>query len=158
MFRTRVAWLAVALAGSLASQAALGADQVRIAVSSTSLFFASAYVAKEIRYFDENGLDVTVVDVGSGSNVIASVVGGSAEVGGAGIRNISQGVAKGQDLKAFGSSLKGFPNFLVVRKGFMDEAGVKPDGPLKDRIASLRGKTIAVNDIGGSAGDFVREL
>lgn len=158
MLRTKAAWLVVTLIGSLYSHAAVAAEQVRIAVSSTSLFFASAYVAKQMRYFDENGLDVTVVDVGSGSNVIASVVGGSAEIGGAGIRNISQGVAKGQDLKAFGSSLKGFPNFLVVRKGFMDEAGVKPDGPLTTRIASLRGKTIAVNDIGGSAGDFVREL
>jgi sulfonate transport system substrate-binding protein len=158
MLKARVVWLVVALISSIASQAAGAAEQVRIAVSSTSLFFASAYVAKQMRYFEDNGLDVTVVDVGSGSNVIASVVGGSAEIGGAGIRNISQGVAKGQDLKAFGSSLKGFPNFLVVRKGFMDEVGVKPDGPLTARIASLRGKTIAVNDIGGSAGDFVREL
>jgi NitT/TauT family transport system substrate-binding protein len=142
----------------VASPAAFAAEQVRIAVSSTSLFFASVYVAKQMRYFDEQGLDVTVVDVGSGSNVISSVVGGSAEVGGAGIRNISQGVEKGQALKAFGSSLKGFPNFLVVRKGFMEESGLKPDSPLPARIASLKGKNIAVNDIGGSAGDFVREL
>ena len=142
----------------VASRTALAADQVRIAVSSTSLFFASAYVAKQMRYFDENGLDVSVIDVGSGSNVIASVVGGSAEIGGAGIRNISQGVEKGQALKAFGSSLKGFPNFLVVQKGFLDQAGLKPDTPLNARIASLKGKNIAVNDIGGSAGDFVREL
>src|SRR5215510_8322676 len=143
MRRVRIACAVIAATICLASPVAIAAEQVRIAVSSTSLFFASAYVAKEMRYFDENGLDVTVVDVGSGSNVIASVVGGSAEIGGAGIRNISQGIAKGQDLRAFGSSLKGFPNFLVVRKGFMDEAGVKPDGPLTARIATLRGKTIA---------------
>src|SRR5882724_2186651 len=98
---------------------ALAADQVRIALSSTSLFFASAYVAKQMRYFEENGLDVSIIDVGSGSNVIASVVGGSAEVGGAGIRNIAQGVEKGQALKVLGSALKGFPNFLVVPKGFL---------------------------------------
>ena len=101
---------------------------------------------------------LSIIDVGSGSNVIASVVGGSAEVGGAGIRNISQGVEKGQALKAFGSSLKGFPNFLVVQKGFLEQNGLKPDSPLSARIASLKGKNIAVNDIGGSAGDFVREL
>ena len=102
------------------------ADQVRVAVSSTSLFFASVYVAKQMRYFDENGLDVAIVDVGSGSNVIASVVGGSAEIGGAGIRNISQGVEKGQALKAFGSSLKGFPNFLVVRKASSSRPASRP--------------------------------
>lgn len=158
MRRTRIAFAIISVATCIASHTALAAEQVRIAVSSTSLFFASAYVAKQMRYFDENDLDVTVIDVGSGSNVIASVVGGSAEIGGAGIRNISQGVSKGQALKAFSSSLKGFPNFLVVRKGFMDEAGLKPDSPLNARIASLRGKNVAVNDIGGSAGDFVREL
>src|SRR5882724_3566046 len=108
----------VAMSVCVASPVALAADQVRIALSSTSIFFASIYVAKQMKYFDENNLDVTVIDVGSGSNVIASVVGGSAEVGGAGIRNISQGVEKGQVLKAFSSSLKGFPNFLVVQKGF----------------------------------------
>jgi len=158
MLRTAVACAIVAMATSVASQAALAADQVRIAVSSTALFFASAYVAKQMRYFEENDLDVSVIDVGSGSNVIASVVGGSAEIGVAGIRNISNGVLKGQALKAFGSSLIGFPNFLVVRKGFMDEAGLKAGSALGARVASLRGKNVAVNDIGGSAGDFVREL
>lgn len=142
----------------VASPVAFAADQVRIAVSSTSLFFASIYVAKQMKYFDENGIDATVIDVGSGSNVISSVVGGSAEIGGAGIRNIYQAVEKGQALRAFGSSLKGFPNFLVVQKGFLEQAGLKADSPLPARIATLKGKNIAVNDIGGSAGDFVREL
>ena len=143
---------------SLMSSVAPAAEQVRVAVSSTSLFFASAYVAKQMGYFEGAGLDLSIVDVGSGSNVIASVVGGSAELGIAGIRNISQAVEKGQSLRAFGSCLKGFPNFLIVRKGFLEEAGLKPDSPLAARIASLKGKTVAVNDIGGSAGDFVREL
>ena len=142
----------------LANGTAFAADQVRVAVSSTSLFFAPVYVGKQMRYFDEVGIDLSILDVGSGSNVIASVVGGSAEIGGAGIRNISQGVEKGQALKAFGSSLKGFPNFLVVQKGFLEQNGLKPDTPLAQRTASLKGKNIAVNDIGGSAGDFVREL
>src|SRR5262245_661649 len=158
VFRARIACVIVAVTTCIASQPSLAAEQVRIAVSSTSLFFASAYVAKHMHYFEEDDLDVSVIDVGSGSNVIASVVGGSAEIGGAGIRNISNGVSKGQALKAFGSSLTGFPNFLVVRKGFMDEAGLKTGSALNARIASLRGKNVAVNDIGGSAGDFVREL
>ena len=153
----RMPWFFAAILLAL-SPAAHAAEQVRVAVSSTSLFFASVYVAKQMRYFDEQGLDVTIIDVGSGSNVIASVVGGSAEIGGAGIRNISQGVEKGQPLRAFSSSLKGFPNFLVVRNGFMADQGFKADSPLNARIGSLKGKTIAVNDIGGSAGDFVREL
>src|SRR5215510_2163556 len=146
MRRVRIACAVIAATICLASPVAIAAEQVRIAVSSTSLFFASAYVAKQLGYFDENGLDVTVIDVGSGSNVIASVVGGSAEIGGAGIRNISQGVEKGQALKAFSSSLKGFPNFLVVRNGFMADQGLKSDSGLSSRIASLKGKTIAVND------------
>ena len=150
MSKWKFARMLIATLSCVASPVALAADQVRIAVSSTSLFFASAYVAKQMGYFDENGLDVTIVDVGSGSNVIASVAGGSAEVGGAGIRNISQGVEKGQALKAFGSSLKGFPNFLVVQKGFLETAGLKSDSPLNSRIAALKGKNIAVNDISGS--------
>ena len=59
----------IAMTICVASPVALAAEQVRIAVSSTSLFFASVYVAKQMGYFDENGLDVSVIDVGSGSNV-----------------------------------------------------------------------------------------
>jgi NitT/TauT family transport system substrate-binding protein len=158
MLRQKIAGLVAIVFLCAVGSTAQAAEQVRVAMSSTSLFFASVYVAKQMRYFDENGLDVTIVDVGSGSNVIASVVGGSAEIGCAGIRNIANGVQKGQPLRAFSSSLKGFPNFLVVRNGFMADNKLKPGSALKARIASLKGKTIAVNDIGGSAGDFVREL
>ena len=98
MSKQKTALVVAASLLCLLSSVALAAEQLRVAVSSTSLFFASAYVAKkQMGYFDENGLDVTIIDVGSGSNVIASVVGGSAEVGIAGIRNISQGIEKGQE-------------------------------------------------------------
>ncbi|MGH6800784.1 MAG: ABC transporter substrate-binding protein, partial [Methylocella sp.] len=148
----------IALSLALTASVAFAAEQVRVAVSSTAIFYPAVYVAKEMRYFDEAGLDVSIVDAGSGSNVISSVVGGSAEIGGGSIKNVSQAVAKGQPLMAFASALRGFPNFLVVRKGFMAEHGLKADSPFAARIASLKGSTIAVNDIGGSAGDFVREL
>lgn len=132
-------------------------ERIRVAVSSASLFFASAYIAKELGYFEQQGLDATIIDVGSGSNVIASVVGGSAEIGAGSVLNIAHGISHGQDLKGFASSLRGFPLFIVTRKGLMQQAGLQPASPFARRVALLKGRTVAVNDIGGSAGDFVRK-
>ena len=132
-------------------------ETVRVAVSSASLFYASAYIAEQQGYFKQEGLDASIIDVGSGSNVIASVVGGSAEIGAGSVLNIAHGASHGQDLKGFASSLRGFPLFIVAQKGVMRQAGLKPSSPYARRAALLKGKTIAVNDIGGSAGDFVRK-
>jgi NitT/TauT family transport system substrate-binding protein len=137
---------------------AVGANEkVRVAVSSASLFYASAYIAEELGYFGQEGLDVTIIDVGSGSNVTASVVGGSAEIGAGSVLNIAHGISHGQNLKGFASSIRGFPLFIVTQKGLMQQAGLTPGSPFAQRVALLKGKTAAVNDIGGSAGDFVRK-
>ena len=53
MLRMRIACAIIAVTICFASPVALAAEQVRIAVSSTSLFFASAYVAKQMGYYDE---------------------------------------------------------------------------------------------------------
>lgn len=158
MIMSKLIKLLVTLSIAVTASATSAAEQVKVAVSSTAIFYPAVYVAKQMHYFDEVGLDVSIIDAGSGSNVIASVVGGSADIGGGSILNISHAVKKGQPILAFASALRGFPNFLVMRKGFMAEHGLKADSLFAARIASLKGATVAVNDIGGSAGDFVREL
>jgi NitT/TauT family transport system substrate-binding protein len=151
-------FICFALATALGSASALANEAVRVAVSSTTNLFATTYIAKEKGFFADRGLDVSITDVGGGTNVVASLVGGSADVGLIGLGNLVQARSKGQDLRAFATSTRGFPNYIVVSKSFKQASGLDQQSPIEQRIKSLKGKTIGVNDVGGSAGDFVREL
>lgn len=143
---------------SLAPWHAHAAEKVNVAVASVSTNFATIYVAKAKDYFNEVGLDVTIQDVGKGSNVVASLVGGSVDIAGLGIANLAATVKGGQPLKAFATATRGAPSFLVVGKAFQKSRPLKFDASFEERVRALKGATIAVNDIGGSAGDFVRDI
>lgn len=141
-----------------APEPAAAADRLSVSMSSSSTFNATALIASGAKLFEEKGLDVSFTDVGGGTNVVASVVGGSADIGILGVGNLVQARSKGQDVKAFASATRGFPNYIIVTNAFMEKSGVALSAPLKDRVTALKGKTLAVNDIGGSAGDFARDL
>jgi NitT/TauT family transport system substrate-binding protein len=147
---------AILAAALLAPLPAHSKDSLRVVSSSAGAVAATAYVAKKLGYFDEQGLDVQLIDGGGGSNAVASLVGGSAQIGIVGIKNMSEATVKGQAVKAVGTAIRGFPLALVVRPDLHQEAGPAAEGPLEQKAALLRGKKIAVNDVGGSSGDFVR--
>jgi len=134
------------------------ADRLSVSMSSSSTFNATALIASGAKIFEEKDLDVSFIDVGGGTNVVASVIGGSADIGILGVGNLVQARSRGQDVKAFASATRGFPNYIIVTNAFLEKSGVALNAPLKDRVAALKGKTLAVNDIGGSAGDFARDL
>ena len=70
--------------------------------------------------------------------------------------NASEATAKGQTLKVIGTAIRGFPAALIVRNGLVDKTALAPEASLRSRADILKGHTVAVNDIGGSSGDFVR--
>jgi NitT/TauT family transport system substrate-binding protein len=147
--------LMVALASTFAASA-FGADKLKVVTSTAGIIFSPAYVAQQQGYFKEEGLDVEVADGNGGSNAVAAIVGGSAQIGFVGIKNASQAVVKGQPLKVVATGIRGFPQAIVLQKSLVEAAHLKPDASLAEKGALLRNKIIAVSDIGGSTGDFAR--
>jgi NitT/TauT family transport system substrate-binding protein len=150
--------LLATVAVTFAANGAYAKEKVKIVTSSTGVLYATAYIAKQAGYFDEEGLDVTVADGGGGSNAVAAVVGGSADVGMVGIRNLSQAIGRGVPMKVVGTGVNGFPATLVARSALAKKAGLVDDASIVDRMKALKGGTIAVTDIGGASGGFVRYL
>lgn len=147
--------LAAVLAAGLAS-AAHATDKLKVVTASSGIIFSSVYVAQQQGFFKAEGLDVEIADGNGGSNAVASVAGGSAQIGFVGIKNASQAVVKGVPLKVIATGIQGFPQTIVVHKQLFDEARLKPQASLADKGAVLRNRTIAVSDIGGSTGEFAR--
>jgi NitT/TauT family transport system substrate-binding protein len=141
---------------ALTPLAAFAKDKIEVATSSQGSLATTAYIAKQLGYFDAEDLNVDIFDGGGGSNAVATVVGGSAQIGLVGIKNASEATAKGQTLKVIGTAIRGFPASLIVRSDLAKDADLKADATVEQRGQVLKGKTIAVNDIGGSSGDFVR--
>lgn len=148
--------LAAAFLLTAAQAPAWAKDKLEVVTSTTGVLFGTAYIAKKLGYFDEVGLDVSIYDGNGGSNAVAAIVGGSAQIGIVGLKNMSQAVLKGQSLKAIGTGVQGFPNALVVRSELLKDAKVNADSSLADKGAVLRDRVIAVTDIGGSSGEFAR--
>jgi len=140
----------------VAAPPSYGKDKILVVTSGQGSLAATAYIARQLGYFDSEGLDVTVIDGGGGSNAVNTLVGGGAQIGLVGIKLASQAVEKGQPLKVVGTAIQGFPNYLVVQRAEYEKSGLTPTSPLAAKVAFLKGKTIAVNDIGGSSGEFAR--
>lgn len=146
-------------AGLLAAAAFLpahAADKISVVTSNTGFLYATAYIASQMGYFKEADLAVTIEDGGGGSNAVAAVVGGGSHIGIVGIKNMSEAVRRGIDMKAIGTSTNGFPLALIYRSDMVKKAGLAPTASLRERVAVMKGGTIAVQDIGGSSGQFVR--
>lgn len=116
----------------------------------------TAYIARQLGYFDEQGLDVTVIDGGGGSNAVNTLISGGAQIGLVGIKLASQAVEKGQSLKVVGTAIQGFPNYVIAQRAQYLASGLTASSPLATKAAFLKHKTVAVNDIGGSSGEFAR--
>jgi NitT/TauT family transport system substrate-binding protein len=142
----------------LPSVGAIAADKISVVTSSTGFLYATTYIAKQMGYFSAQGLDVAVYDGSGGSNAVAAIVGGAAQIGAVGVKNASEAVVHGVPLKIVGTGIRGFPLVLTVRKDLPGIAQLSPTATLAARGALLRGHIIAVTDVGGSSGGFVRYM
>jgi len=139
-----------------AGSASFAADVLQVTSSSMGTSNAASVVAKQLGFFDEAGLDVTLLNAGGGNNAVSTVVGGSAQIAIVGINNASKPAEKGQPLTLVAGVTKGFGQVIFVRKDLYDKSGLTENSSLAEKGAFLKGKTIAVNDVGGSSGNFAR--
>jgi NitT/TauT family transport system substrate-binding protein len=136
-----------AVAGSAAFPAtgfaqAIERKKVTIAVGGKNLlYYLPLTIAEQKKFFEQEGLDVNIVDFAGGARALQAVVGGSADVvSGAFEHNINM-QAKGQPMRAF--VLQGRAPQIVLAVSNKTMAGYKS-------VADLKGKKIGVTAPGSS--------
>lgn len=113
------------------------------------LYYLPLTLTERLGYFKEEGLNVTITDLGGGAKALQSLVGGSADVVTGAYEHTIRMQAKGQDITAV-LELGRFPGIvLAVRKD--KAAAVKS---FKD----LKGMKIGVTAPGSSTNFFVNAL
>ena len=116
--------------------------KVTIAVGGKNLlYYLPLTIAEQNKFFEAEGLDVTIVDFAGGSRALQAVVGGSADVvSGAFEHNINM-QAKGQPMRAF--VLQGRAPQIVMAVSTKTMPNYKT-------VADLKGKKIGVTAPGSS--------
>ena len=113
------------------------ADKLIIDYGGHAGFQSAVWVAKDLKIFDKNGLDVEVVMITGSARSVAALLGGSTQFATGSATGPLAAAVKGSDIKIIAASYNKFPYAFVV----------KPDirSP-KD----LRGKKVNILNFGGS--------
>lgn len=115
--------------------------------------FATAYVAKELGFFEKYGLNVEMISVKSGTEAIAFLSEGKVDFGGVAIVvSLWNAWSQGMDLRIVApGAIEPFtdsPTVFLVRKDLYDSGEIT-------KVEDLAGKTVAVAGGPGSGGEYL---
>ncbi len=132
------AWAAPALARAQAPER----RKVTIAVGGkAALYYLTLMVAEQMKYFEAEGLEVSIVDFAGGARALQAVVGGSADVVSGAFEHTVNMLTKGQPMRAF---------VLAGRAPQIVLAASRITLPNFKSVADLKGRTVGVTAPGSS--------
>ena len=135
-----------------------GGELTPISVASLpSAFLAPLYVAMDDGIFEEEGLDVEVVELQSGLDGVAAAVSGTVQYADIGFDDLAVLVSEGEDTLVMVHNLVGRVTLtLVMDSELAAEKGIDQDSPLEDIYASLEGLNIGVTSPGAATDKYMR--
>jgi NitT/TauT family transport system substrate-binding protein len=153
--------VAAALLGTQPSVAQSQPEPIKITIGfgGDGLYhFYPLYVAMAEHFFEKEGLKVDWLTLRGGSQLIASLVGGSAQVAPAALEHMVVPGERAAGLVEFAELFAVDPYSIVLSNKAMAKSGIKPDMPLKEKLSRLKGLTIGITAPGGASDTFVRFL
>lgn len=154
-------WFTVAsfVAASLL-QIHVAAAQDKLDITAPSVSFGSLpiYVAQTQGYFKQNGLEVTTTLARSGPLAIAATINGDVPAVGGQSTTMLAARQAGGDIVMFACTGSVFGSNLVVSKKWADDHKLSAKSTYKEKLAALKGATIAITAQGGANDQLVRYL
>ena len=139
---TAAAFATAAGASGAARAQVLERRKVTIAVGGKNLlYYLPLSIAEQLKYFQDEGLEVEIVDFAGGARALQAVVGGSADVVSGAFEHTLNMQAKGQPMRAFVLQGRAPQIVLAVSSKTM---------PHYKTLADLKGKKIGVTAPGSS--------
>ncbi|MEX1162368.1 MAG: ABC transporter substrate-binding protein [Nitriliruptor sp.] len=134
------------------------AERTSITVASLpNAFLAALYVAQDDGLFDENNLDVEIVELESGLDGVAAVVSGNAQYADIGFDDLVALSAEGEDSLVMAHNILNRVTLtLVMRSDLADELGISRDDPLEERFAALEGLRLGITSPGAATDNYMR--
>jgi NitT/TauT family transport system substrate-binding protein len=155
--------LALPALGPLTMSSALGQAQpgrrkLTIGVGGFTFAYLPLFVAEAAGLFREEGLEVSLVQTGSGTTAMAAMLGGSFQITGLVLSDVILAASKGQKMTVFAPLMTQYASDAIISKAAAERVGMKPDMPLPERLKRLKGLTLAVSGRGSGIDKMWRYL
>jgi NitT/TauT family transport system substrate-binding protein len=155
--------LTLMLAGLLAiapgaTTPAFARDKVRVAITSYGFLFVPVFAAKELGYFDAEGLDVEIINTGSAPKAYAALAGGNVEFLVASPVAGFRARAAGLDSLIVGAVTSQYASNIVVSGEWAKARKLTATSSYAERLAALKGITIGTVDRGGGVDQLIHFL
>jgi NitT/TauT family transport system substrate-binding protein len=147
-----------ALLVAAGSGPATAGTKVTVALGGDGLQYALHHLALGGGFFAGEGLDVEVVDVGSGPRQAAALMGGSSEFTSLGFIHVLKSISEGGNLVAISPGLNVLDVQLVLANEAIAKTGITPAMPLDERIKRLKGLKVAITTPGSTTDTWLRSL
>ena len=130
--------------------------KVQIA-SAPNVFLAPLYVAKDEGYFEKEGVDAQIVEIEAGTDSVAALVSGNAQIADVGFDDLIELKEEGEEgLVMNHNILNRVTLTLVMNKDKATELDVSRDSPLKERYAALKGLRLGITSPGAPTDKYTR--
>lgn len=141
---------AMAVVGSLAIAAPAQAnDTVNFAMPSIGMLYLPVYVADEMGYFTDAGIDANLqVFKAGGGTAMAAVLGGDMDVYIGSTSAALRAASQDTNTVIIGALMTQYASNVVMRGAFAAEKGLTADSTLEERLAALEGARIGVTGAG----------
>lgn len=133
-------------------------SKVTMTLGSDGYHYLLHYITEGAGLYKAEGLAVEIVRFSSGSKIIASVLGGSADVSMVNIGNTTLAIEKGGNIATLMTLYTVMPFAVVLTNDAMKKTGITAAMPLDERIKRLKGLKIATTGPGSGTEQFIRTL
>ena len=159
MITRRTLMVGSALAAGFASRSRAGdARPITIAIGGYTFAYLPLLVATASGFMKTEGLDVSLINTGGGTNTMAAMLGGSVDVAGLVMSDVILAVAKGQKINAIAPLMSQYASDAVISKKAADKVGLAPNLSLAERMSRLKGLTLAISSRGSGTDKIWRYL
>jgi NitT/TauT family transport system substrate-binding protein len=149
----------VALIGASAWAQAPKHEKLVVAAAPTPLLhWYPFYVALGANYFADEGIDVEIVGLNSGTAMAAAIAGGGADVAPLAMTHAVTSGAQGGGLVATSALFNIYPNSVVLTKDAIAKSGITSGMPLDEKIKRLAGLTLGITAPGGASDIQIRKM
>lgn len=156
-------WFSAAAAVAFATLAAApasaqGRPTITVAQAGDGFQFLTQQIAVKAGFFEKEGYDIQIADVGSGPRVVAALMGGSAIYSPLGLINLLNARERGGELVAVASESDLIDIQLVLSNAAIKKAGIEMSMSTDEKIARMKDLRISITSPGSSTDTMLRTL
>jgi NitT/TauT family transport system substrate-binding protein len=133
-------------------------QKITIALAGDGLHYTALHVAEKAGFFKQEGLQVDWINIASGSQMAAALLGGSADLAGLGFSEVVNSVANGGQLVGVATLFNVYAMNLVLSNDAVRKAGITPKMSLDQRLHRLKGLSIGISAPGSTTDVLIRNI